>query len=287
MNATTKVIGVITAIHRYPVKSMLGEELTAAAVKPRGLAGDRIYALIDSETGRVISSKRPKRWSRIFELRAYTDNAVWVQFPTGEALHIDDASLPTRLGEFFGRAVSVSSSPAPDAQFDEAWVRDLKNGADPYFGQPSRLEDGEEMIAGGSSMGRDGNFFNLSPIHIVTTSSLRALSEAAPASRFDAQRFRPNIIIDTPGSGFLEADWPERKLHIGTAEFRVTINVPRCVVTILAQGTLPQDPAILRTITSRNAIDVFQTGTQYPCLGIYAEVLHAGEIHVGDIATFE
>lgn len=76
MNTQTNAIGGTTSTHRYPVKSMLGEDLTAAPVEPRGLAGDCVYALIDDE------------------------------------------SLPARLGEFFGRAVSISSSPPPDAHFD-------------------------------------------------------------------------------------------------------------------------------------------------------------------------
>lgn len=287
MNASGNALGEIIAIFRYPVKSMLGEELRTAAIEPRGLVGDRGYALIDDETGRVISTKRPKRWARMFELRAFTEGAVWVQFPTGEALRIDDASLPAQLGEFFGRTVSVSSSPPPGARFDEVWVRELKDGAEPYFGGPSQIVEGEEMIAGGSSMGRDGNFFNLSPVHIVTTSSLRALSEADASSNFDAQRFRPNIILETSGSGFVESEWLKRRVRIGSAVLQVTIDVPRCVVTTLAQGDLPQDPHVLRTITTKNAIDVFSTGTKYPCVGIYADVVQAGEIHVGDVAALE
>jgi uncharacterized protein len=281
-------IGAVASIHRYPVKSMLGENLTSAVLDPRGLIGDRAYALIDDETGKVVSSKRPKRWSRILELHAFTySGAVLVRFPTGQTFPIDDASLPARLGEFFGRAVSIASSPPPNARFDEVWLRELKDGVAPYFGGPSRIEDGEEMVSGGSSMGRDGNFFNASPIHILTTSSLRALTLAAPSSRFDAQRFRPNIIIETPGSGFIDSQWATRTLRVGSALLHVTINVPRCVVTILAQGTLPYDPEILRINTSINAIDVFSTGTKYPCLGLYAEVLQAGEIRVGDPATLE
>jgi len=287
VDSETNAVGVTAAIYRYPVKSMLGEELDSATVGARGIAGDRIYALVDDETGRVVSVKRPRRWSRIFELRAFTEDGVWVQFPSGEAVSVDEASLSARLREFFERAVSISSSPPPDAHFDEAWVRELKNGAVPYYGRPSRFEDGDEIIASGSSMGRESNFFNLSPIHIVTTSSLRALAKAAPSSRFETQRFRPNVLINTRGSGFVETQWRGRILRIGSAVFEVTITVPRCVMTTLAQGNLPHDPNVLRTITASNAVDALSTGTNYPCLGVYAKVLQGGEIHRGGVAILE
>ena len=38
------VLGSIVSLWRYPVKSMLGEELNAAAVTERGLLGDRAVA---------------------------------------------------------------------------------------------------------------------------------------------------------------------------------------------------------------------------------------------------
>ncbi len=63
---------------------------------------------------------------------------------------------------------------------------------------------------------------------------------------------------------------------------RVTLTVPRCVMTTLAQGDLPADPDVLRTITRANSVDVLQTGTRYPCVGVYADVLAEGEIHRGD-----
>lgn len=75
-------VGVVAEVRRYPVKSMLGERLPAAPLDASGLIGDRAYALVDDETGKVISVKRPKRWGRIFELTASTgdDGRVSVAF---------------------------------------------------------------------------------------------------------------------------------------------------------------------------------------------------------------
>jgi uncharacterized protein YcbX len=43
----------IGSIWRYPVKSMAGEELPFASVTPRGLLGDRAYALVDTASNRA------------------------------------------------------------------------------------------------------------------------------------------------------------------------------------------------------------------------------------------
>lgn len=44
---------------RYPVKSMLGEDLSTVDVTERGLAHDRRFALTDRDTGKVASAKHP------------------------------------------------------------------------------------------------------------------------------------------------------------------------------------------------------------------------------------
>jgi len=278
------VVGTVSSIRRFPVKSMLGEELETAVLDQAGVAGDRRYALVDDETGKVVSAKRPRRWGRMFELTSRTGDhgGAVVAFPDGETVAIDDPKLPVQLGEFFGRPVSVADTPPPDARFEEIWLRDLKDGAEPYFGMESRLEDGEEMIDGGAFMEPQGNFFNFGAVHLVTSGSVRELTRHAPQSRFDADRFRPNLVVDTDEDGFVETGWQGRTLQIGPVQLRVSITVPRCVITTLPQGELPADRDVLRTITATNSVDALLTGTMYPCVGVYADVLVAGEIRRGD-----
>src|SRR5213594_3708480 len=67
---TPTVLGSIVSLWRYPVKSMLGEELNAAEVTKRGLLGDRAYALVDSADGKVASAKNPRKWPQLFDFRA-------------------------------------------------------------------------------------------------------------------------------------------------------------------------------------------------------------------------
>jgi uncharacterized protein YcbX len=279
---TESVVGVVHELRRYPVKSMLGETLPRAAFTARGVVGDRVGALLDDETGRVVSVKYPKRWGRIFELRAVTDDVgVLVCFPDGTRDAIDDPALAGRLSDFFGRSVTVAVVPPPGATFDELWLRELKDDADPYLGLPSRSVGGEELIEGGQFMSAQGTFFNYGAVHLVTTGTTRRLSELAPATRFDAQRFRPNVVVDTPETGFVETDWVGRTLSIGDVQLSVTMTVPRCVMTTLAQDGVPADRDVLRTITKHNAVDP-GLGATYPCVGVYADVVRGGEIGTGD-----
>jgi hypothetical protein len=94
-------VGSVAELRRYPVKSML------------------------------VSVKYPKRWGRIFELRAITDDAgVHVSFPDGRRLAMDDGALAARLSDYLGRPVTVAVVPPTGATFDELWLRDLKDDRD-------------------------------------------------------------------------------------------------------------------------------------------------------------
>src|SRR5215203_3192853 len=93
--------GRVVEIRRYPVKSMLGEELNAATLTGGGLLGDRTFALIDAETGKVASAKNPRRWPTLFDFRAHFVEppgddrplpAVRITLPDGETLTTDQAN---------------------------------------------------------------------------------------------------------------------------------------------------------------------------------------------------
>ena len=112
-------VGTIAGLWRYPVKSMLGEALTEAEVGEKGLAGDRAYALVDARTGRVISAKNPKRWPRMFELRASFASPpkpdrdpppVQVQFPDGDSVTSGEPGAEERISRFLGGDVRIVTS---------------------------------------------------------------------------------------------------------------------------------------------------------------------------------
>ena len=61
----------------------------------------------------------------------------------------------------------------------------------------------------------------------------------------------------------------------------VTDPSPRCVMTTVAQGDLPRDLEVLRTLARHNRIETPGLGN-FACLGIYAEVVRPGRVAVGD-----
>src|SRR5438552_17118977 len=70
MNSSEQAAGRVASLWRYPVKSMLGEELDASGLTERGFVGDRSYALLDPSTRMVVSAQSPRKWPRVFEFRA-------------------------------------------------------------------------------------------------------------------------------------------------------------------------------------------------------------------------
>jgi uncharacterized protein len=63
-------LGSVVSVWRYPVKSMMGEELNATDVTERGLLGDRAYALVDTSDGKAATAKNPRKWPGLFDFRA-------------------------------------------------------------------------------------------------------------------------------------------------------------------------------------------------------------------------
>ncbi len=130
----------------------------------------------------------------------------------------------------------------------------------------------------------ENSFFDLFPLSVLTSSTLERLHELAPDTRIDERRFRMNVIVATAGSGFVENSWLDHRLVIGNVDIDVMQPDPRCVMTTLAQGDLPHDTNVLRTLARYNRIDVGDDGL-FPCAGIYAVVAKPGQIRRGDQAV--
>lgn len=283
------VRGTIASIRRYPVKSMRGEEIQRATITTRGVLGDRAFALIDRETGKLASAKRPSMWGKLlgfhaaFDAEAPGEGAlpeVRITFPDGSVVSTGDPAIEDRIGEVVGRPVRLVASHDGMLFIEEVWHGDLKDSAEPY-GPVIGDEDGEQLIDVPASLAAPEGFFDAAPIHLVTTATLRALAHATPGSRFDVERFRPNLVVDVgDADGFPENDWPDRAIAIGDVRLDVLMPVPRCVMTTLPQGDLPKDPDVLRTITKHNKIPAL--AGVYPCVGVYATVAGEGDVRVGD-----
>jgi len=63
-------VGKIAALWRFPVKSMIGEQLQEMDVTDAGVLGDRAYALIEADTGKVVSAKSIKLFPDLLRCKA-------------------------------------------------------------------------------------------------------------------------------------------------------------------------------------------------------------------------
>jgi uncharacterized protein YcbX len=217
---------------------------------------------------------------------------VRITLPDGSSVNSDDAGVDDALSALLGRPVTLTSSSPENGTFEELWP-DIDGLAPPEFIESTAIADGmpDETvsdIALGLAAPK-GTFFDLAVLHLLTTGTLDRLGSLYPEGRFDVNRYRPNLLVDTgageEASSFVENDWPGRTLAMGT-DLRATVSIPtmRCVMTTLAQRDLPKDAGVLRAVARHNRIEIPGLG-HWACAGAYADVSAAGSVRVGDRVT--
>jgi uncharacterized protein YcbX len=275
--------GTVVSLWRYPVKSMMGEELNSSLVTERGLIGDRKYAVVDKQTGKVASAKNPRKWAKLFDFRSiFVDSPsddvndvpqIRITFPDGSNIfsgHKEGDDMDSRLSEVFNREVRLmKASDFEEPSYEEYW---------PNIDGLARRETvtDEDMPS--------KTFFDIAVIHILTTSTINRLRELYPEGRFEVRRFRPNIVVKSTSeeknkkNDFIENSWVGKKMIIGEdIVLNITSPCTRCVMITLPQGDLPQDTGILSTVARYNQVYT----------GMYASVERGGTIYRGDTVQIE
>lgn len=260
----------VTGLHVYPVKSMGGPSVPAAAVEPWGLAGDRRFGVIDPDGNQVTAGRG--------EHGMVTVSARWVD---GRLL----------LGTADGHRLEVT--PALDGpevtvgytRLDRA--RHVGAAADEWlsrvFDRPLRLvwqDDPRRRPVSAEHGGTDGDTLSLAdagPLLLTSEASLGRLrtliDDGSKAIGMD--RFRPNVVVDGDrDQPFAEESWDV--VRIGSVDFRATELCDRCVVTTIdpATGTRAAEP--LRALTRHRRIGGL------PRFGVRLVPLDTGTIEVGD-----
>jgi uncharacterized protein len=268
--------GSVAALWRYPVKSMMGEELNAAEVTERGLLGDRHFAVVDATTGKVAGAKNPRKWGNFFDFHAaYVEPpkagsrlpAVRLTLPDGKLVTSEQPDLGQILSSALGRDVAFAEA---EGNRESAGAK-----AEEYYPDMEGL-DYRDTVTDWELP--PGTFFDIAVVHLLTTATIDRLRELYPKGRFEVRRFRPNIVVSTPPDqhGFVESDWVGRTVAVGDeVRLRVTGPCPRCVMTTLPQGDLPKDPGILRAAVQHGEANV----------GVYADVIVGGTTRRGDPVT--
>ena len=303
------IVGKVCEIWRYPVKSMGGEQLEDSLVGDSGIPGDRGWALRDDAAGEIRGGKyMPELMQCSSSYREQPVNGliphVDITLPDGTRTASDDADVNSRLSELTGRRISLwPLQPASN----KAHYRRAQAGASimarlsrsslfrAYIGDVIRIarlegatrkmfsREPDEPLPDFSTTPSElfeftsppGTYFDAFPIHLLTTSSLRAMAQFNAAATWDRRRFRPNFLIETTDEieGLIEAGWSGRRLRLGEVELKCEIPTVRCGMTMQAQQGLAKDPTVLRSIVR----DAEQN------LGIYASVASTGRVVTGDV----
>ena len=283
----------MTGIWRFPVKSMRGERLHEADLTGRGFFGDRSLALLDRETGRIVSAKSVRRFPQMLACQAvfvepprlgYDLPPVRITLFDGTTVMSDAGNADRVLSACFKHDVALVRAAPPDFTIDQ-YHPDVEH-ADPSGQRDTVVAQklGSAMFAelGAPSPVPEGALFDVFPVSLLTTSTLAQMNLRQPQSRFDERRFRMNVIIGAAAPGFPENDWVGQEVRIGnTARVQVTMPDPRCVMTTLAQEDLPADIGILKALVAHNRLPL-PDGALSPCAGAYAAVAAPGAIRTGD-----
>jgi len=211
--------GRITAIFRYPVKSMAGELLDVARMGWHGIEGDRRFAF------RRLDDKSAFPWlsaSKLPELLLY--KPFRLDSNTAEL-------LPTHVR-------------TPDGKEFELQSDELRNDVSRRFGEDLEL------------MNLKHGIFDEASISIISLGTLQGV-ERASGRDLDLRRFRPNIVLETNSAGpFAEDRWVGRTLMFGegnsAAAVRITMKDERCVMVNFDPDTAERDSTVMKTVVRLN-----------------------------------
>jgi uncharacterized protein YcbX len=279
-------VGVVKELHRYPVKSMQGEQPDSLSLGLAGIHGDRAWAIRDEKDGGI---RGAKKFAALMSCTAgYSgepaetgSSPAEIRLPDGSSFSAGSDEAAEQLSKYLDHPVTVWPLLPADAL--EHYRRgaptneDMEQELRAIFGRtadeplPDLSVFPPEIVEFESP---PGTYFDAFPLLLMTQASLDSMQKRAAASRFEVRRFRPNLVFGETGAGieFPEREWCGGRLQIGEAVISVEIECPRCVMTTHGFSDLPKDPKVMRAL-------VKEAGGN---LGVYAKVERAGEIRVGD-----
>lgn len=283
----------VVGIWRYPVKSMGGGPVDEVRLGPRGVVGDRLWAVRDLEDGRVATARRLPallacRARFVSEPPADVGPGhpwpVVITLPDGAEVGSADPRVHDALAEVLGRPSRLEPlPPLTDRRAHRGGLRtaaairaELGLDPDEPLPDPSFL-DARTLARLAVWSTPPGTFADVAGLHLLTTTSLATLAAAGVDA--DVRRFRPTALLEPAtgaGEGFPERTWVDHDLALGAARVSVTMPTIRCVVPGHAQADgVAEDRGVSRPVAR-------EAGR---FLGVYAEVRADGTLRVGDEVT--
>lgn len=247
------MIGRVQEIWRYPVKSMQGERLAEAAVSELGIDGDRRLALRDVASGKLVSAKQNR--DILGAGATLVDGRATIRLPDSREIADDDSEIDAVLSQWLGRDVVLERA-GPDT-----------SGVYDFYADPE--DETSEVIEFWTP---DGTFLDAAALHLMTDASLRTAAGEYPESTWDLRRFRPSVLLEVDGEGYVEDEWVGSTLRVGAVDTTIIMQTIRCGIPGRAQPGLDADGQVVATLKrARRSL-----------LGVYAAVDKPGIVAVGD-----
>ena len=248
----------LVGLWRYPVKSMQGESLAVAELGPSGIVGDRRWGVQVVESGRILSAKRE---GRLLMARAATPGTVRISLPSGQGLSGVGSSTDAALSSWLERPVRLVEA---DRQ------------TTPTF--ESQADETNDASATITWQGLPGAFVDSSPIHLLTTATLRAMRCQRPELDWQVERFRPNLVVDVPGDERVEDAWVGRRCIVGEVELEIVKPCRRCVMVTRAQP---------RGVKRQLGVLSYLSQTAAGNLGVLGRVVRPGPVRLASSVVVE
>jgi uncharacterized protein len=212
-------LGHVSAIFRYPIKSMSGESLDSAQIGWHGVAGDRRFGF------RRLADRGGFPWlsaSRLPELLLY--QPFGCQHTTGEP-------LPTHVRSPDGTEYEL----AGDELLEEVATRHRGDLELMHFKH---------------------GIFDDADISAIASATVRSIASQA-GYREDVRRFRPNLLIDTKCAEPFEEDrWVGKVLEFGSdatgPAISITMRDLRCSMINLDPDTAQLNAEFMKTVVRMN-----------------------------------
>ena len=248
----------VAQLWRYPVKSLAGERLPALTLVADGVLGDRAWGIRDQGDGRILTARRaPDLLFASARLRA--DGMPQITLPSGEEIHGPGPATDAALSAWLGKPVSLVAA------------AETQDGRAEYFADAT--DDTSQALEWTMPAGR---FVDSAPVLVLTTAGLRSGAAAYPTGQWDVRRFRPNVLIELEGEGWLEDTWLKRVLRAGTAQLAPQKPCVRCSMVTRAQPGLAKDIDIYKTVHRTHNGDA----------GVWTQVVQPGIVSEGDALEF-
>lgn len=275
----------VSRLFCYPVKSMRGETHASLVVTERGVAGDRVWAVRDEVRGGIRGAKKIPALMTLAarftgEVSVEGSSPAVITAPDGSARKTGSEDINDWLSEQLDHPVTLwpllpadaldhYRRGAPDHEDLEVELRDMfARSADEPLPDLSLFAEVIEFES------PPGTYFDAFPILLLTKQSLASMALHRAQSNFHVDRFRPNILLDAPGSDhpFPETQWLGRRIRVGEVELDIVGECPRCAMITHGFGDLPKDPGVMRALVEANSGNI----------GVYARVVKGGVLKIGD-----